>query len=59
VEDDGKDIFLHELATNLAIQATNTCQDAGVDISEEGLILHLGQAFMLSLRVSVRVRKSQ
>jgi hypothetical protein len=44
-----EDSFLHDLAKSLADDAAETCKAQGIDLTVDGKILHLGQAFMLVL----------
>ncbi len=56
---EGLDLFLHNLAVTLAGEAEIALHECDIDPEEEGIILHLGEAFMLSLKGIVNVRKHQ
>lgn len=53
------DEFLHTLAISLAEEAVQTCEDHNVDLTGDGMILHLGQAFMLVLHHRSHAKRSQ
>lgn len=44
-----EDEFLHSIAISLAEDAMQACESQNIDLMRDGLILHLGQAFMLVL----------
>jgi len=51
------DIFLHNLAVTLALEAENACKEEELDLTGDGVILHLGQSFMLSLKHVIEARR--
>jgi len=52
-----EDEFLHTLAISLAEEAIQTCETHNIDLKGDGMILHLGQAFMLVLHHRSHARK--